>query len=64
MQRLQNKIAIVTGGAHGIGKAIAEIFAVECANIFIADLDEIAGKETVANSAKRHEVGECRSAAE
>ena len=59
MQRLQNRIAIVTGGAHGIGKAIAQIFAGECAKVFIADLDEIASKETVANSAKGHEVGKC-----
>ena len=26
MISLENKIAIVTGGAHGIGRAIAEIF--------------------------------------
>ena len=48
MARLQNKIAIVTGGAHGIGKAISEIFAGEKASVFIADLDETAGKEVVA----------------
>jgi NAD(P)-dependent dehydrogenase (short-subunit alcohol dehydrogenase family) len=49
MERLKNKVAVVTGGAHGIGKAIAEIFAQESASVFIADLDEIAGKETAAN---------------
>jgi len=41
---LQNKVAIVTGGAKGIGRAIAERFAREGARIVIADIDEDAGK--------------------
>jgi len=37
--RLQNKTAIVTGAAHGIGRAIATFFAREGANVFVIDID-------------------------
>ena len=43
--RLKNKIAIVTGGARGIGKAICELFAKEGATVIIWDLLE-EGAET------------------
>ena len=46
--RLQNKIAIITGAAHGIGRAIAEQFATEGAAVLIADIDEAAGEEAAA----------------
>lgn len=46
--RLENKGAIVTGAAHGIGRAIAEIFAEEGASVLIADVDEEAGAEVAA----------------
>ncbi len=36
--RLQNKVAIVTGGARGIGKAISELFAQEGASVLIWDV--------------------------
>jgi NAD(P)-dependent dehydrogenase (short-subunit alcohol dehydrogenase family) len=49
--RLQNKIAIVTGAAYGIGRAIAERFADEGAWVLVADLDDAAG--TVAAAAIR-----------
>lgn len=38
--KLENKVAIVTGGARGIGFAIARAFAREGAIVAIADLDE------------------------
>jgi NAD(P)-dependent dehydrogenase (short-subunit alcohol dehydrogenase family) len=46
--RLSNRIAIVTGAAHGIGKAIAERFAQEGAWVLLADIDDTAGETTAA----------------
>lgn len=46
--RLQDKTAIVTGGAHGIGKAIASRFAREGAQVFVIDVDSAAGKKLAA----------------
>ena len=43
---MQGKTIIVTGGAQGIGKAIAKRFLAENYNVVIADSDEEAGRET------------------
>ncbi len=46
--RLNDKITIVTGAAHGIGKAIADLFAEHGAWVLVADLDDAAGEATAA----------------
>ncbi|MHA1263602.1 MAG: SDR family NAD(P)-dependent oxidoreductase [Candidatus Helarchaeota archaeon] len=46
MGKLDGESAIITGGAQGIGKAIAVRFAKEGANVLIMDLDEEKAKET------------------
>lgn len=47
MKKLESKIAVITGGADGIGKATAEKFATEGATVVIWDLNEDKGNQTV-----------------
>jgi NAD(P)-dependent dehydrogenase (short-subunit alcohol dehydrogenase family) len=44
--RLRNKIAIVTGAASGIGRAIAVRFAAEGARVVVDDVNDAGGEET------------------
>jgi NAD(P)-dependent dehydrogenase (short-subunit alcohol dehydrogenase family) len=45
--RIQNKIAIVTGGGTGIGQGIATLLAREGAKVFVANRNRETGEETV-----------------
>jgi NAD(P)-dependent dehydrogenase (short-subunit alcohol dehydrogenase family) len=48
MGRLENKVALVTGGGSGIGRGSALAMAAEGAKVLVSDVDVEGGEETVA----------------
>ena len=46
--RLSNKVAVITGGASGIGAGTVERFIAEGARCVVADIQEEAGKKLAA----------------
>jgi NAD(P)-dependent dehydrogenase (short-subunit alcohol dehydrogenase family) len=50
--QVQGKVALVTGGASGIGAAVSELLAREGASLAVTDIDDLRGPELVARIKK------------
>lgn len=50
--QVQGKVALVTGGASGIGEAVCELLAREGASVAVTDVDDLKGPEVVARIKK------------
>src|SRR3546814_11425639 len=50
--RVEGKVALVTGGASGIGRGCAERLAAEGASVVVTDVQDDKGAETVAGIVK------------
>ncbi len=64
MKRFSGKIVVVTGGGHGIGRAVAERFASEGARVFVNDVDAARANAVAAATGGEAMVGDVSSKAQ
>jgi dihydroanticapsin dehydrogenase len=57
--KLEGRVAVITGGGHGIGAAIGRLFAREGARVALVEIDGTHGEETARKI--REDGGDCRS---
>ncbi|HKV13632.1 MAG TPA: SDR family oxidoreductase [Reyranella sp.] len=53
MGRLADKVAVITGGGSGIGRASARMFAAEGAKVVVAEIDEALGEASARDAGAR-----------
>ncbi len=56
MEKLKKKVAIITGGSRGIGKAIAKVFLLEGVRVIIAARSKSKIKDTIENLSHKGEI--------
>jgi NAD(P)-dependent dehydrogenase (short-subunit alcohol dehydrogenase family) len=52
MGRLQNRVAVITGGASGMGRATVLRFLAEGARVVVADFNAVTGEDTIAEATR------------
>jgi NAD(P)-dependent dehydrogenase (short-subunit alcohol dehydrogenase family) len=59
VKQFNGHVAVITGGASGIGRGLAERFAREEMKIVIGDVEEAALDQVIAGLAQRGAFGDC-----
>ena len=56
-KRLEDKVALITGAAQGIGKEIAAVFAREGATVVVSDINDSIGQQVAKKILRKNKTG-------